>query len=79
MERAASQIIDVILGIGDPGLREITFVEDPAGRCPICTSALKEPLIRCSRCRSPHHRECWEYLGYCATYGCDPRAGRRAA
>src|SRR5882672_4695978 len=53
--------------------------ESSEGRCPVCTARLSEPLIRCDSCRSPHHRECWEYLGRCATYGCDPKPGRRAA
>lgn len=28
-------------------------------------------------CASPHHRECWDYLGRCAVYACEP--GRRSA
>lgn len=50
------------------------------GRCPICSAPLAAaPLQRCDRCLAPHHRECWEYLGRCATYGCEPRPRRRAA
>ncbi len=50
------------------------------GCCPICSAPLAAaPLQRCDRCLAPHHRECWEYLGRCATYGCEPRPRRRAA
>jgi hypothetical protein len=49
------------------------------GLCPICAAPLAEPLHRCDRCRAPHHQECWEYLGRCAIYGCEPRPRRRAA
>jgi len=63
----------------DPGIEWGESRERLSGRCPICTTVLREPLVRCERCRSPHHRECWEYLGSCATYGCDPKAGHRVA
>ncbi|HZE97911.1 MAG TPA: RING finger protein [Planctomycetota bacterium] len=53
--------------------------ESLSGRCPICATTLSEPVVRCERCRSPHHRDCWVYLGRCATYGCEPRPRRRAA
>jgi hypothetical protein len=49
------------------------------GLCPICAAPLREPLVRCDRCQAPHHQECWEYLGRCATYGCEPKPRRRAA
>jgi hypothetical protein len=63
-----------------PALRTGEFTELLSGHCPICTTTLAEPLVRCPRCRSPHHRQCWDYLGHCATYGCDtPTGNRRAA
>ena len=79
MERTASEFVGYLLGIGDPGMVWGEVVERMTGRCPICTTELREPLIRCERCRSPHHRECWDYLGRCATFGCEPSPRRRAA
>lgn len=40
--------------------------------CSICQSAIGagEVACRCPQCRSPYHRECWEEVGGCATYGC---------
>jgi len=57
------------------------WVEDlriEKGRCPVCGSDLKERLVFCSRCRMPHHEECWSYTGICSTYGCRERRAVRA-
>ena len=40
------------------------------GLCPVCGTLLREPLARCERCMTPHHEECWTYMGRCATYAC---------
>ena len=78
--RTSEELIRLLYDIDrDPGIQWGESLEKLSGRCPICTTGLREPLIRCPRCRSPHHRECWEYLGHCATYGCDPSPGRKAA
>ena len=63
----------------DPGIQWGELSVRMAGRCPICATTLVEPLVRCERCLAPHHEECWDYAGRCATYGCDPRSGRRVA
>lgn len=58
----------------------ITFVEGVAGeiaepdaaesQCPVCGEPLLAELVHCNACRTPHHRECWEYFGGCSTYAC---------
>lgn len=63
---------------GDDGIRWVES-QTLTGTCPVCSSALAEPLVRCSRCDTPHHEECWRYLERCAVYGCDPQKRRRAA
>jgi hypothetical protein len=40
------------------------------GRCPVCGMELRESVIRCGRCDTPHHAECWSYVGRCSTYAC---------
>ena len=65
--------------VADPGIQWGESRERMTGLCPICSTGLREPLVRCGRCQSPHHQECWDYLGRCATYGCDPKPGRRSA
>lgn len=46
------------------------------GDCPVCSHPLSEETVRCAKCRTPHHKDCWEYLGGCATYACGGREGR---
>lgn len=40
-------------------------------RCEVCGSGLGEgPVVRCVKCRTPLHRDCWDYNGRCATFAC---------
>jgi hypothetical protein len=41
--------------------------------CPICLSSIDESaaVVTCSDCGQVHHRECWEEMGGCSTYGCE--------
>jgi len=47
------------------------------GECPVCANPLDGATRRCDSCATPHHRECWDYFGGCAIYGCARRGGRR--
>jgi hypothetical protein len=38
--------------------------------CPVCGTALGDLVVRCESCKSPHHAECWKYVGQCSTYAC---------
>lgn len=44
-------------------------------RCQVCGDAIHDDVVYCRRCRTPHHRECWEYNGRCAVYGCGETEG----
>ena len=57
----------------------ITFVEggvkiaepdEGESQCQVCGESLAADLVYCSACKTPIHRECWEYFGGCATYAC---------
>lgn len=54
----------------------IEFVEGDApvvldgAECRICGEQLVRDVVLCRRCKTPHHRDCWEYAGACSTYGC---------
>jgi hypothetical protein len=54
----------------------IEFVETSApvivedAKCCICGETMQRDIVLCRRCKTPHHRECWEYAGQCSTYGC---------
>ena len=41
--------------------------------CSICGDAFETDVVTCSRCKTPHHRDCWDYGGGCSTYGCGGR------
>jgi len=52
---------------------EILWLDGPlprGGHCPVCGSELALELVYCRRCRTPHHEECWRYIGGCSTYAC---------
>lgn len=58
----------------------VAWVEAPVhGMCPVCATELVEPAWRCDRCGVPQHRECRDYIGRCAIYGCEPERRRRTA
>ncbi len=38
--------------------------------CRICGEPITHDAAICRRCKTPHHRECWQYYGACSTYGC---------
>ena len=39
-------------------------------RCPVCGEEIVSDIVFCVSCRTPHHRDCWNYNGKCATYAC---------
>jgi hypothetical protein len=38
--------------------------------CQICGTPLKENVVHCMKCKTPHHLDCWQYFGSCSVYGC---------
>ncbi len=72
--------IDVALRLYEQALLTraagITFVEQGAAFsldeaiCRICGEPVTKNAAVCRRCKTPHHRECWQYYGACSTYGC---------
>lgn len=39
--------------------------------CLVCAQAISEPVrMCCTTCETPHHRDCWDYNGRCALFGC---------
>ncbi len=38
--------------------------------CQVCGEQITDNMVFCQRCRTPHHRECWQYIGSCSTFGC---------
>lgn len=38
--------------------------------CGVCGGVLDDLVVRCGRCRTPSHSDCWTYNSGCAVYGC---------
>ena len=47
--------------------------------CPVCGTSIESNPFYCARCETPHHQDCWEYLGGCAVFGCEPGSERLPA
>jgi len=45
-------------------------VDAAAGACQVCLEKMDSRVVYCASCRTPHHEECWSYMGMCSTYGC---------
>jgi hypothetical protein len=46
--------------------------------CKVCGEPIAEcDRVLCSECNTPHHRDCWEYVGACSIYGCNGKVGVR--
>jgi len=73
----AQRLIEVLLRRltieeADRDALEILSVSFPAEivRCQVCGESIVLDRIECRRCETPHHRDCWDYNGRCAVYGC---------
>jgi hypothetical protein len=53
-----------------PKAPDIQYVPIVGGECQICGAAMTDHVVYCSKCRTPHHEECWSYNGACSTYAC---------
>jgi hypothetical protein len=44
--------------------------------CKVCGEPIADgAVIVCAACNTPHHRDCWEYVGACSIYGCNGKIG----
>jgi hypothetical protein len=44
--------------------------------CKVCAEPIiAGAVIVCASCNTPHHRDCWEYVGACSIYGCNGKVG----
>jgi len=58
------------LRAGAVGRMETPELRLTEAECQVCNSPLAEGVVSCARCRTPHHEQCWQYMGQCSTYGC---------
>jgi hypothetical protein len=59
---------------GDPAIQIVaTEGGSDAIQCGVCGEGLSGPTTRCRVCSTPHHSDCWEFLGGCSIYACEGR------
>ena len=65
-----------------PGFEEDAPIQIPSvsrysateGECQVCGVTLGQgAVVRCRRCATPHHEDCWTYTGQCSTFACSER------
>lgn len=71
--RFSLELFDQLMLVNAEG---IAFVNDDEAsivgdvKCPICSEEIMQEMVVCTRCKTPHCRDCWQYNGQCATFAC---------
>jgi hypothetical protein len=65
---AAREFLEVLRV--DSGIELGELATRTGSTCPVCGMGLGVSAVRCERCKTPHHLECWRYVGQCSTYAC---------
>jgi hypothetical protein len=74
MAGAATEFLGYILETEAPG--DIRWLESPEGKggqCQVCGTEMRDGIVLCASCKTPHHEECWLYMGECSTFACRER------
>ncbi len=76
LARAMDRLIELLQEYAHPAGIEILESKsgEEGGVCQVCSASLDGRVVRCRVCRTPHHEDCWEYMGRCSTYGCTSRS-----
>lgn len=48
----------------------------PNSHCQVCGEGLGGKIVHCASCRTPHHLDCWQYVGHCSVYACGEKRYR---
>lgn len=72
LDRIIAVATGIRKGVKLQGVRE----RPEEGLCPVCACALEGARVKCVRCATLHHRECWRYVGGCAIFACGARRAR---
>ena len=49
---------------------QVVRLKDSQATCMVCGTDVEEYRVKCRRCKTPHHKDCWGYFGGCSRYGC---------
>lgn len=74
LARTAEEFVSYVLELeSSVGIHWIEETSSASGQCQVCGQVMRERVVRCARCLTPHHEECWKYVGECSTYACKER------
>lgn len=71
LAESSSEFVDLLLDV-EPAA-PILWIEEKlpgGGQCQVCGTEMREGVVHCARCQTPHHEECWRYMGECSTFAC---------
>lgn len=70
----AFQLLDALPGADGKGRVALGVLRqriDAESICKICGAGLADgAVVRCLKCATPHHRDCWDFNGRCSTFAC---------
>ena len=72
--RYALELFDQLMLVNAEGIEfvnanQAAVVDDV--KCPICSEEIRQSMVVCARCKTPHCQDCWQYNGQCATFACN--------
>jgi len=75
--KGAFRLLQAIPGFEDDApiqIRGVSRYSATEGECQVCGVTLGQgTVVRCRRCATPHHEDCWTYTGECSTFACKER------
>jgi hypothetical protein len=48
-----------------------SLTEDGPPLCKVCGESITASHVVCKTCYTPHHRDCWQFVGGCSIFGCN--------
>ncbi len=73
-----ARILEAILAREEGAIVVESLQQGAGATCPVCDGPMDDLVVRCAKCSTPHHVDCWDYLGSCATYACGGTQRRTA-
>ncbi|HEV3164145.1 MAG TPA: hypothetical protein VGZ22_08945 [Isosphaeraceae bacterium] len=58
-------------GIAIVGVGPAPIEEAGPPMCKVCGESINLHHVVCTTCRTPHHRDCWVFVGGCSIFGCN--------
>ena len=73
--RLHDSLLEIFRVAAEPGVHFLERRHDEVeSRCRVCGEPLDAQPVFCVACETPHHSDCWQYLGRCAIFACGAQA-----